>query len=223
MIITANDPTENGYVGTKTATFTINKGRTEAEVVSVEDAVYTPAGAKGAVTVIDKETHEAMTDLTNAKNWNKAKAVITYDGKKLGSKDYKLTVKDTALPEDGVVTVTIEGQGNYEGSFDATYRVITADKNLSKARILKKITKDYTGDVVTLTDAELTGLLDKTYGTDYKVASYSKNVKKGTAKVTLQGIGTYGGTKVATFKIAQKKGSWNTAGKTFVDGEWTNK
>ena len=55
-------------------------------------------------------------------------------------------------------------------------------------------------------------------------AGYDKNIKKGTAKVTLKGIDNgetvYGGLKTVTFKIVQKKGTWKNGGKTLIDGEW---
>ncbi len=33
-------------------------------------------------------------------------------------------------------------------------------------------------------------------GTDFEIVNYSNNIKKGTASVTLRGLGSYGGTRV---------------------------
>ncbi|MCR4764359.1 MAG: hypothetical protein K5696_12605 [Lachnospiraceae bacterium] len=44
-----------------------------------------------------------------------------------------------------------------------------------------------------------------TPGKDFVVESYTKNIKTGTAKVTLKGIGDWGGTKTVNFKITPKK------------------
>ena len=41
-------------------------------------------------------------------------------------------------------------------------------------------------------------------GTDYVITGYRNNTKKGTARVTLQGIGQYSGTKTAGFRIRAK-------------------
>ena len=47
-------------------------------------------------------------------------------------------------------------------------------------------------------------------GTDFKVVpgSYVNNTKTGTAKVTLCGMGDYGGTKTVSFKIVKRKMYW---------------
>lgn len=85
------------------------------------------------------------------------------------------------------------------------------------------ISKEYTGDRIELSDKELDSLLPELqYGEEYTVSFYSNNIKKGTASVTLSGAGQYGGTKVVKFKIVQKKGNWNNAGKKLVDGKWTD-
>ena len=88
--------------------------------------------------------------------------------------------------------------------------------------------KTYTGREVRLTNADLTGILYTgsksspaylTPGVDFKVVSYTNNTKTGTAKVTIQGIGSYGGTKTLSFKIIAKKGDYKGS---LVGGEWTN-
>ena len=131
-------------------------------------------------------------------------------------------------------------KGNYQNEATATYRIISAAQNLAKAKLAKKITKTYTGSAIKLTDDDLNGLLyfgnkgsaTLVAGTNFavKADSYVKNVKKGTAKVTLTGLTStdsegnevvYGGSKTVSFKITQKKGTWNSK-KTFIDGAWTN-
>ncbi len=42
-------------------------------------------------------------------------------------------------------------------------------------------------------------------GTDYEIAAYSDNLKKGTATVTFKGIGAYAGEKTVKFKINSAK------------------
>ena len=45
------------------------------------------------------------------------------------------------------------------------------------------------------------------YGEDYEIVlgSYKKNIKKGTGRVTIRGLGKYEGTKLIKFKIVRKK------------------
>ena len=39
---------------------------------------------------------------------------------------------------------------------------------------------------------------------EYEIISYTNNINKGTAKLTIQGQGNYGGTKTVSFKIKGK-------------------
>ena len=39
---------------------------------------------------------------------------------------------------------------------------------------------------------------------NFKITGYTNNIKKGTAKVTIHGIGEYGGTKTVSYKINAK-------------------
>ncbi len=43
------------------------------------------------------------------------------------------------------------------------------------------------------------------------IASYSNNIKRGTAKVVLKGKGSYAGTKTLSFKIVQKGADYQGA------------
>ena len=63
------------------------------------------------------------------------------------------------------------------------------------------------------------GLLDGrlSYGKDYVVAGYINNLKPGTAKLVIKGIGEYGGVKLISFKVKGKKGVVKGA---YIDGEW---
>ena len=82
--------------------------------------------------------------------------------------------------------------------------------NLAKAKTAGKIDDQiYTGKAIKLSNADLAGVLRSgstvlVPGKDFRVRSYSNNIKKGTAKVTLQGIGAYAGNKTVTLKIVVK-------------------
>ncbi|MCR5486752.1 MAG: hypothetical protein K6F35_04385 [Lachnospiraceae bacterium] len=159
----------------------------------------------------------AQDQFTGKGNLKKASVTITdLDGKKLkAGTDYELgqPVTDAEGNTDakGTVFVPVTGKGNYEGTLTASFRYMQ-DKsfNISKAKVLQKIPdQTYTGYEVRLSNADLTGVLSlngKTLvpGTDLKVTGYRGNIKKGTAKVTVQGLGDYAGTKTIPFKIVQK-------------------
>ena len=79
--------------------------------------------------------------------------------------------------------------------------------------------QEYTGKPVTLDGEEITvkiggeTLMCSQNGQDgqWEIVpdSYKNNVKKGTASVTIRGLGDYGGTKTVRFKIrAQSFPSW---------------
>ena len=164
------------------------------------------------------------------KGYKNPKVTITdLDGKKLKEKtDFEIGT-DYSEPDKvtKVVTVTIKGNGNYTGDKKVSYRYITAGMQLGKTGVMNKIADQiYTGREIKLDGTDLTNVLftgkksSPTYlklGTDFEILSYTNNENKGTAKVTLKGIGKYGGTKTLTFKIKAKQGSYLGAIK---DGGW---
>lgn len=131
------------------------------------------------------------------------------------NKDYTIEAyyaRETVLdkkssPKEGtVITVTIKGTGSYTGTVNKTYTLRGID--LSKAAIKVK-SKPYTGNPVTIEASDIISATINTgktktnlkMGTDYEIADYSNNLKKGTATVTFKGIGAYAGEKTVKFKI----------------------
>ncbi|MBR3306374.1 MAG: hypothetical protein IKI75_03845 [Lachnospiraceae bacterium] len=153
--------------------------------------------------------------------------VLDLNGKKLkAGKDFEVLPGSYTVDSD-VITAVLAGKGqNYEGSISISYRYISADRDLAKVKALKLSPMDFNGSEVTLTAANLTNKLYKgsksspdylVPGKNFVVESYSKNDKSGTAKVTLRGIGEYGGSKTLSFKITPRNGDYAGA---LVDGEW---
>ena len=110
-------------------------------------------------------------------------------------------------PKEGAeITVIIKGKGNYTGTIETSYSVKGID--FSKADI-KVTAKRYTGSSVIIKSDDIISANIKTgktktalkFGTDYEIAAYSNNLKKGTATVTFKGIGAYAGEKTVKFKI----------------------
>ncbi|MBR5421790.1 MAG: InlB B-repeat-containing protein [Lachnospiraceae bacterium] len=206
-------------------------------VTAGETAVITVKGKgkyKGSVKKYFAVTKQSIVSLSgnaaaedksgSKKGYRKPSVTVTdVNGKKLkAGKDFVIdpasyrvngTAAESAAAGD-VISVSISGRGNYEGSITLNYRYIKAEQQLSKLKAVKLSAKSYTGREIRLTSTELSKLLYSgskkdpvylEYGKDFVVESYSKNIKTGTAKVTLKGIGAWGGRKTISFKITPKK------------------
>lgn len=111
--------------------------------------------------------------------------------------------KDKLAAGEATVKVSAKSS-NITGSVEKS---IVVGANLGKAKVnAKGCVKTYTGEAVTLEEEDFANIIvtlgkGKTlvYGTDFVVAAYENNYKKGKMKVTIEGIGEYSGTK--TFKV----------------------
>ena len=106
---------------------------------------------------------------------------------------------------DGTYHVDVTGLQTTSGSaatlsYDVDFSGISFD-NMDLDVSVEDAT--YTGQELTPAVTVKAGPTTLTRGTDYNV-SYSDNVNAGTGTVTITGMGSYTGTKTATFSIAQK-------------------
>ena len=208
LTVTVNG--KGNYKGyTKTAKLKVTAADISRATISVPDKAYSAkANAwKSKVTVQDVNGKKltAGTDYDNA---------ITY---KYYDETGRLTDAGSSSPKAGsIIYVTIKGKGNYTGSVTGSYRIFK--NNISRLKI-KVDDKEYTGNEIELSKSndihvyenssamrKKTELADK--GSCFEIAGYKNNLKAGAAKVTLRGIGDYGGTKTYSFKI--KKKAYNT-------------
>lgn len=217
----------NGHRLTSGTDYTVKYGKNKA-VTNGKTAEVTVSGKgnfKGKKIVNFEITSQTITALsaniliddkvTSPKGYEDPKVTVTdLDGKILkNGTDYELT--NYREPDDNnTVTVDVVGKGNYKGTVNTSYRIIAKDRQLGKAGAEKIAPKAYTGEKIILAKEDLARLLfagkgsDKKYlvpGTDFEVASYSNNLNAGTAKVTVRGLGNYGGLRTLTFKITGKK------------------
>lgn len=128
-------------------------------------------------------------------------------GTEVGTKDI--------IPAGTTIKVTATAKGNYTDTVSGTYRITKA--SLASASVGNIAAQVYTGKPITLDPSTLIVMMKKTklnlYDDitkegDFVVKSYSNNTKVGTATITLQGVGNYGGTKTVKFKINAKGFRW---------------
>lgn len=139
-------------------------------------------------------------------NGNEKKpAVSVKDGKKSLTRETDYTVSYKNNINAGSATVTIKGKGKYGGT--ATRNFIITQIPLSKCSVtLPQGTEyDYTGNAV----EPAVSVTYKGKQISYDPSStfsliYEDNLKSGTAKVTVKGVGNLNGEKTLTFAIKAK-------------------
>lgn len=166
----------------------------DEEAIAVNASVGMKAG-KVKVTVVDGNG-----TVIPAKNYK----VEVFQGEgeaALGAKD-KLA--------EGDATIKITGTDNLTESVEKSI-VVASSISKAKVKVNKNLVKTYTGEAITLDDEDFNNI-DVTlkgtklvYGTDFVVASYANNIKKGKMTVTIEGIGKYSGTKTFKVKIAAQE------------------
>ena len=170
-----------------------------------------------------------VTDETGTKLKEKTDYTLSYSLLMANGEETKLDVKKDVVNEPGsTIRITITGAGNYQGEgsvLTADYRITEFDFKKVTVKVVPK-TLPYTTKPVTLTEEDL--ILTMKVGTGkqavvetlplitdgddtkdgYKIIGYKNNVNKGTAQVTLQGCGKYGGTKTVKFYIGTRPFLW---------------
>lgn len=177
--VTVTGAGNGNYAGTVTKTFDITKKTiTDAMVTLESDSMgYTGQKLEPKVTVKDGDL------------------VFTKD------KDYTVTYAKNV--NVGTATVTIEGTGNCTGEITKHFKI--TEKQLTASMVTLKATSEtYTGKEIKPEVEVKDGTTALVEGKDYEV-TYTENVNVGTATVTINGIGSYGGQVEKTFKITAKK------------------
>lgn len=127
--------------------------------------------------------------------------------------DVTVTVNNTTLRQNidyyvsysnnrniGTATVTVSGRGNYTGTKTTTFRII--GKTINNTTVSSIDTQRYTGDEIRPSVTVKLGSVILQKNVDYTL-TYRDNVKPGTASITINGAGSYTGSKTVTFKISQ--------------------
>lgn len=207
---------DNRTPGTPMTCEITGKGNYKGYVRTLSLMVTNGDISKCAITVPDKP----YSDKPN--KWKSTVTVKDGNGKKLtAGKDYDKNftyshTQEQSPPAGTTVEVTVTGLGCYEGSvIKGSYRIFA--KNISVLKVVID-PQEYTGEEVLLNqnndkrdihiyanNADAKKKQNEITSSCYEIIGYTNNVKAGTAKVTLHGIGDYGGTKTYSFKIQKKK------------------
>ena len=169
---------KGNYTGTRTVYFNIIKNVSYLKINVTSNYTYTGSAIKAAVKV--------------------------YDGNKLLNlnKDYSLLYKNNT--NKGTATVTITGMGNYKGSINKTFKIVTKSIKKLKINVTQKYT--YSGKKRNATVKIYNGSKKLKVNKDYKL-TYKNNVKTGKATVTIKGIGNFKDSVNKTYYILPKKAS----------------
>ena len=189
----------------KVVTLTVTTAHISEALMTVSDKPHDPRPNKwkSAVTVTDKNGKKLAAGTDYIKN-------IDYSYPDMDPADPK------AVPSIGtVVTAKVTGTGFYEGELTGTYQIYDKAKDIGKLKIVID-PQTYTGEEIKLEKSDIhvyataadqkakKELEGKDSCFEIMGSTYKNNIKTGTAKVTLHGIGEYGGTKTYSFKIQKK-------------------
>ena len=217
---------KGNFKGSIKQTFTITNKSLADAVNPITVTVNDVAANKNKGKFVSKPV---ITDADGVKLKEKTDYTLTYSLLMANGEETKLDVKKDVVNEPGsTVRITITGVGNYQGEgsvLTADYRITEFDFTKVTVKVVPK-TLPYTTKPVTLTEDDL--ILTMKVGTGkqavveelplvttengktdgYRIIGYKNNVNKGTAQVTLQGCGKYGGTKTVKFYIGTRPFLW---------------
>lgn len=207
---------KGSYLGTVTRQFEIIEREISDVTMTVADKVTSSKanGWKSTPVLTDSNGKKlaAGTDYSKTMSYTYYEDTLVLDGslkerpevlRRAGDE----VLKNDILPVNAVIEVTVNTEGlktnNFVGEISQTYRIVAGD--ISKATV-KVTAQYYTGDPVEPSEDEISVKLGKNYlsSEDFEIESYENNIDKGTAYVTIRGIGMYGGTKRVKFTINQK-------------------
>lgn len=197
---------KGNFTGSVTRTFQVTIRDISNITVDPADKVYqAKAGSyKTKVRVLDSNGKA----LTAGKDYDK-KVVYTYGERLVLPSGEVKSLGDPVAESDIVpagtkirVSVTAVGT-NYRGTAMGIYSIIQAD--VAKAKVTVPA-MTYTGKPVEPGKQVITVTLNgiPLAAEEYEIVGYSNNLNKGTAKLTIRGLGSYGGTKTVSFRIKGK-------------------
>lgn len=207
---TAKITGKGNFTGQTSETFNIEQQTLGVLDVSAADKVY-KTGKKMSTYLIapvitdqDGKKLKKGTDYDGSFNYTYMETTLLKDGT-VRSKGEEVEKND--IPVGGTkIKVTATGINNYKDSVSTTYQI--AEKDIKKVSFEKIPDQIYTGYAIEPGESLIKSKgVTLEYGKDYEIEGYMNNIKSGTAKVTIHGLGAYGGTKTLTFKIKKCTGA----------------
>lgn len=167
---------KGNYTGTTAKSFRILNSFERATVADIEDETYTGMSVKPEL-------------------------VVELDGKILKrNRDYSVSYSNNI--NAGTGKVIIEGEGDYSGEIEKTFRIMPANIDVAKISDIRDV--EYIGQEIM--PSPLVKIDDKTLEEDKDYTlSYTNNTEVGTAIVIITGTGNYKGTTATSFKIVKKE------------------
>lgn len=174
--------------------------------VRVSDVVYADQAGKF---MAEPEVKEA--DGTKLVKGSNKDYVVKYFVTENGTETEKTASDKLEAGTNVKVVVSATENSNYTGETSREYRVVKA--SIGTANIVVKA-QTYTGKAITLKEEDFkkvkvgNDMLEM--GVDYEIVpgSYKNNVNKGSATVTIRGIGNYGGTRQVMYRISSYMMRW---------------
>lgn len=205
---------KGNYKGIIVKEFTIGKAQLSDEDLQLTDVKYADKTGicKTTVKLVSKETGATLKAGTDYdKSFKYCYADRTFVEKVENGKRSLIAVnagsevdlKKHIIPVGTRIKIVLKGIGFYEGE-KTGYFYFT--KGILNSASIKIATQYYEGRPVLVDKEDIEIVLDKKVlsKSDYRIISYSNNNKKGSAKITLEGIGNYGGQKTVSFTIAAR-------------------
>jgi len=135
--------------------------------------------------------------------------ILDLQGQEVAADQYDITIKNNNKPGKATVTYKAKSDGIYKGSATVKFNITKATMQQAvDFAAAQTIEKQYTGEALTLTDAELRQFApikdaEEWYALPYTV-DYSKNINAGKAVVILTGTDYLQGSTRLTFTITPK-------------------
>ncbi len=207
---------KGNYGKSKKVSFTVTEKKLQDNpkaYVLANDCVYskTPGKWASAVSVFDSNGKKltAGTDYEKEIVCQYVYDSVMTDGNHRSAGEI-LQKTDSPVPGT-IIQATVTGKNCYLGSeLKATYRIIDKAMNIGKGVTFKISDQYYTGKEIKIgkDDISFTAKGKDDFGADsFEIIeeSFTSNITKGTAKLTLRGKAPYGGIKVVSFKIVPRK------------------
>lgn len=197
---------KGNFTGSVIRTFRVTVRDMSNMTVDLADMVYRPkAGSyKTKVKVLDSNGKALAAGKDYDKNviYTYAEKLILPSGEVKNQGD---PVAETDIvPAGAKIRVAVTAIGtNYQGTATGEYSIVQAD--IARAKVTVP-TMTYTGKPVEPGKQVITVTMNgiPLSAQEYEIVGYSNNLNKGTAKLTIRGRGSYGGTKTVSFKIKGK-------------------